>query len=188
MRKWILTYFSASAVPFFISAPFFFGGHGGAGVLSLVIGLASIYMVAYRSRRGDRRNALCVRSGWALALSGTTLAWMGLIFYLSSLTQPETPQVPLLGNWQSLVGHLVLYGICAALIEGSIWTWVSEHRLRWAFAAAAATTAYGISDEYHQSFVAGRHATVEDALVNTIAAMAAAFDIWWIAAHRTRLD
>ena len=188
MRKWILTYFSASAVPFFISAPFFFGGHGGAGVLSLVIGLASIYMVAYRSRRGDRRNALCVRSGWALALSGTTLAWMGLIFYLSSLTQSETPQVPLLGNWQSLVGHLVLYGICAALIEGSIWTWVSEQRLRWAFAAAAAATAYGISDEYHQSFVAGRHATVEDVLVNTIAAMAAAFGIWWIAARRTRLD
>ena len=146
-------------------------------MLCLLIGIAAA-VIAPCSKRNHQR----------MTFAGATLAWMGLIFYLSSLTQAETPKVHLLGNWQSLVGHLVLYGICAALMEGSIWTWVSEHRLRWAFAAAAGTTAYGISDEYHQPFVAGRHATVEDALVNTIAAMAAAFGIWWIAARRTRLD
>ena len=106
---------------------------------------------------------------------------MGLIFYLSSLTQPETPKVPGLGNWQSLVGHLVLYGICAALMEGSLWSWNSGFRLRWALAAALAATVYGISDEFHQSFVAGRHATVEDVLVNTVAAIGAAIGLWLIA-------
>ena len=109
-----------------------------------------------------------------------TLAWMGIIFYLSSLTQTEPPTVPLLGNWQSLVGHLVLYGICAALMEGSIWGWVSRFRLRWALVAAAGSSAYGMSDEFHQSFVAGRYATVEDVLVNTVAAIVAAIGLWLI--------
>ena len=131
-------------------------------------------------------------NGWRLALGGATLAWMGLIFYLSSLTQAETPKVPLLGNWQSLVGHLVLYGVCASLMEASIWGWGSGFRLRWALAAAAAATAYGISDEFHQSFVAGRFATVEDVIVNTVAAIAAAVGLWLFArrwvnrANRTR--
>ena len=106
---------------------------------------------------------------------------MGIIFYLSSLTQPETPQVPLLENWQSIVGHLILYGVCAALMEASLWSWVSGFRLRWALAAAVGATAYGISDEFHQSFVAGRHATVEDVLVNTIAATVTAVGVWLIA-------
>jgi len=116
-----------------------------------------------------------------LCLIGATIAWMGLTFYLSSLTQPETPQIPLLGNWQSLVGHLILYGVCAALMEGSLWSWGSGFRLRWTLVAIVGATAYGISDEFHQSFVAGRHATVEDVLVNTIGATVAAAGLWLIA-------
>ena len=103
-----------------------------------------------------------------------------MIFYLSSLAQAETPKVPWLGNWQSVVGHLVLYGVCASLMEGSIWSWGSGRRLRWALAAAAAATVYGISDEYHQSFVAGRFATGEDVIVNTVAAIAAAVGLWFL--------
>ena len=116
-----------------------------------------------------------------LCLAGATIGWMGLTFYLSSLTQPETPQIPLLGNWQSLVGHLILYGVCAALMEGSLWSWGSGFRLRWTLVAIVGATAYGISDEFHQSFVAGRHATVEDVLVNTIGATVAAAGLWLIA-------
>jgi VanZ family protein len=116
-----------------------------------------------------------------LCLVGATLAWMGLIFYLSSLTQPETSQIPLQGNWQSIVGHLILYGVCAALMEGSVWSWVSGFRLRWTLVAIVGATAYGISDEFHQSFVSGRHATIEDVLVNTIGATMAAAGLWLIA-------
>jgi VanZ family protein len=125
-------------------------------------------------------------NGWRLALGGATLVWMGLIFYLSSLAQTETPKIPSLGNWQSLVGHLVLYGVCAALMEGSIWSWVSRFRLRWALAAAVAATVYGISDEFHQSFVPGRHATIEDVLANTIGAIVAAVGLWLIATRWKR--
>ena len=137
-------------------------------MLCLLIGIAAA-VIAPCSRRNRQR----------MAFAGATLAWMGLIFYLSSLTQPETPKIPLPGNWQSLVGHLALYGVCASLIEASIWAWVSEFRLRWALTAAATAAAYGVSDEYHQSFVAGRYGTVEDVLVNTVAAIAAAVVLWF---------
>ena len=137
-------------------------------MLCLLIGIAAA-VIAPCSKRNRQR----------MTFAGATLAWMGLIFYLSSLTQPETPKIPLPGNWQSLVGHLALYGVCASLIEASIWAWVSEFRLRWALTAAATAAAYGISDEYHQSFVAGRYGTVEDVLVNTVAAIAAAVVLWF---------
>ena len=137
-------------------------------MLCLLIGIAAA-VIAPCSRRNRQR----------MAFAGATLAWMGLIFYLSSLTQPETPKVPSPGNWQSLVGHLALYGVCASLIEASIWAWVSAFRLRWALTAAAVAAAYGVSDEYHQSFVAGRYGTVEDVLVNTVAAIAAAVVLWF---------
>ena len=159
---------NAGTVPFIISSIFVSGGQSGAGILCLLIGITAA-VIAACSRR----------SRWRIAFAGAILAWMGLIFYLSSLTQPETPKVLLLGNWQSLVGHLALYGVCASLIEASIWAWVSVFRLRWALAAAVAAAAYGISDEYHQSFVAGRHATVEDVLVNTVAAVAASVVLWF---------
>ena len=137
-------------------------------MLCLLIGIAAA-VIAPCSKRSRQQ----------MTFAGATLAWMGLIFYLSSLTQPETPKIPLPGNWQSLVGHLALYGVCASLIEASIWAWVSEFRLHWALTAAATAAAYGISDEYHQSFVAGRHATVEDVLVNIVAAIAAAVVLWF---------
>jgi len=137
-------------------------------MLCLLIGIAAA-VIAPCSKRNRQR----------MTFAGATLAWMGLIFYLSSLTQPETPKIPLPGNWQSLVGHLALYGVCASLIEASIWAWVSEFRLRWALTAAATAAAYGVSDEYHQSFVAGRYGTVEDVLVNTVAAIAAAVVLWF---------
>jgi len=171
MPRQFLVSISSGVVPFFISAIFFYDGQTGAGVLCLAIGSIAVGFATCRSGHICRR----------VILGGGTLAWMSLIFYLSSLTQPETPQVPLLGNWQSLVGHLVLYGICAALMEGSLWSWVSGFRLRWTLVATMGATTYGISDEFHQSFVAGRHATVEDVLVNTIAAIVAAVGLWLIA-------
>ena len=171
MPRQFLVSISSGVVPFFISAIFFYDGQTGAGVLCLAIGSIAVGFATWRSGHICRR----------VILGGGTLARMSLIFYLSSLTQPETPQIPLLGNWQSLVGHLILYGVCAALMEGSLWSWGSGFRLRWTLVAIVGATAYGISDEFHQSFVAGRHATVEDVLVNTIGATVAAAGLWLIA-------
>ena len=55
--------------------------------------------------------------------SGTeAIAWMGLIFYLSSSSGPEASQglesgaVSWLGNLRSYAAHMVLYGVLEALI------------------------------------------------------------------------
>ena len=76
-------------------------------------------------------------------MSGVTLAWMGLIFYLSSLSQAEvsrpleTPAIAWLGMLRSYAAHVVLYGILASLVQASLWGWKPDYRLRWTLAAAA---------------------------------------------------
>lgn len=98
---------------------------------------------------------------WAarLALSGATIAWMALIFYLSSLSQAEVsqplelPVISWLGVLRSYAAHIVLYGVLASLAQASLWAGKPDYRIRWALAAAAFSALYGISDEYHQSLV-----------------------------------
>ena len=134
-----------------------------------------------------KRKTLLVWGLWTgrLALSGATLGWMGLIFYLSSLSQAEasqrleSPVVSWLGALRSYAAHIVLYGVLAALAQASLWGWKPDYRFRWVLAAAIFTAVYGISDEYHQSLV-GRTGSVADVIVNTIGASAAATSLWLI--------
>ncbi len=105
--------------------------------------------------------------------SGTAaIAWMGLIFYLSSLSGAEASQglesgaVSWLGDLRSYAAHIVLYAVLAALIQVALW------------GAAVLASLFGISDEYHQSFVTGRSATFVDGLVDSIAAFASSTLFW----------
>jgi VanZ family protein len=118
-----------------------------------------------------------------IAFSGATLAWMGLIFYLSSLSQAEaskpleSPVVSWLGVLRSYAAHAVLYGVLAALAQMSLWGWKPDYRLRWALAAAAFSAIYGISDEFHQSLV-GRTGSFGDVFVNAAGATVSAIGLW----------
>jgi VanZ family protein len=118
-----------------------------------------------------------------IAFSGATLAWMGLIFYLSSLSQAEaskpleSPVVSWLGVLRSYAAHAVLYGVLAALAQMSLWGWKPDYRLRWALAAAAFSALYGISDEFHQSLV-GRTGSLGDVMVNAASATVSAIGLW----------
>ncbi|HJN86004.1 MAG: VanZ family protein [Dehalococcoidia bacterium] len=114
-----------------------------------------------------------------VAASSAVLAWMGLIFYLSSLSQAEvtrpleSPTVAWMGVLQSYAAHLVLYGVLCCLTMASVGSWKSAGavcQMRWAVAAATFATMYGVSDEYHQSFAMGRSGSFGDILVNAFAA------------------
>lgn len=98
------------------------------------------------------------------------LLWMLGIFALSS--QSRGPQAPgLSGQLVAVAGHLVAFGVLAVLIAWSIG--VEFDRLsRRAVVAYAITIFYGVSDEIHQSFVPGRHATVQDVVIDAIGAAA----------------
>ncbi len=85
---------------------------------------------------------------------------MGLIFYLSSLPgesqKLNSIEIFSLGELRDYAAHLLLYGVLASLIQASLWGWISGYRLQWALIAASVASLYGVSDEYHQSFVIGR--------------------------------
>lgn len=89
---------------------------------------------------------------------------MGLIFYFSSQPSgsPALDRFPLPAG----IGHLGGYGLLALLLyrafNGSFLGW-SLQSARHTFIVALL---YGISDEFHQYFVPGRHATVTDVLIN----------------------
>lgn len=117
--------------------------------------------------------------------SGTAaIAWMGLIFYLSPLSEAEASQglesgaLSWLGDLRSYAAHIVLYAVLAALIQVALWGWSLELQLRWVIVAAVLASLFGISDEYHQSFVTGRSATLVDGLVDSIAAFASSALFW----------
>ncbi|MRR13621.1 hypothetical protein EG835_14490, partial [bacterium] len=106
---------------------------------------------------------MAARTGrWAAAAA---VVWMGVIFALSSLPGSAVP-----GRFGSL-GHFVVYFVLGALYllalrpDGFSW--------RAAVLAVVLASLYGISDEFHQSFVPGRTPDVADWLVDTSAAATA---------------
>jgi VanZ family protein len=100
------------------------------------------------------------------------LAVMAVIFYLSG--QPSTAEYP---TWEVVLrklGHVSGYALLAFA-----WWWAFRGLLSSSppgatlLAAAAVTLAYAISDEIHQSFVAGRHGTPVDVGVDAVGIAAA---------------
>ena len=119
-----------------------------------------------------------------LAFAAASAGWMGFIFYLSSLSGAEASRsleagaFSWLGELQSYAAHIVLYAVLAALILTSFWGWRLGYGLRWTIAAAVFSSLFGISDEYHQSFVTGRSATLADGLVDSVSATVSATLLW----------
>ncbi len=98
---------------------------------------------------------------------------MALIFYLSAQTSvgPELPA------WTRIVAHFTEYATLAAL-----WSWALAPLVgrRAITAAFVISVLYAITDEYHQSFVAGRDSDPLDVLTDAIGAFAAlaAIRLW----------
>jgi VanZ family protein len=94
-----------------------------------------------------------VAARWALVL-----AWMAVVFFASSISDlGRAKRVP---DW---ISHPVEYGagavlVCRALEGGRR----RPLTLSTALTATLLTTAYGVTDEYHQSFVPGRTADPAD--------------------------
>ena len=131
-----------------------------------------------------------------VGFSVATVVWMGLIFYLSSLpgVMPDDVNAHPIeavvgygrGGFRSYVGHIVLYGVLAALIQAVLWGWNLGLRVRWMIIAAITASLFGVTDEYHQSFVVGRDASGLDLLVDTAAATMSAILLWAVAIGRLR--
>ena len=116
----------------------------------------------------------------AVTLVSRPLAWlpplalMGLIFYLSA--QPDLSSG--LGNWDLFLrkgAHVTEYALLTFLWWRALGSTATSPRNALLFAYAIAV-AYAATDEFHQTFVTGRHGTPVDVLIDAIgAAIGAAF-------------
>lgn len=105
---------------------------------------------------------------------GATLSYMGLIFYLSSLSHiDQIPPIPGIDK----VLHLGAYGALAVLWTESLLRSGKNAGRRMALFVVAICSLYGISDEFHQSFVPGREVSALDWTADTLGAILGA-GIW----------
>ncbi|MEZ4645984.1 MAG: VanZ family protein [Chloroflexota bacterium] len=90
------------------------------------------------------------------------LLWMVAIFVLSN--QPKGA-IPSFGLWDFLVkkgSHFLAYGLLAGLYWWALRGGIGRsHRL-------LTTFLYAVSDEWHQSFIPGRNATVMDVMIDSV--------------------
>ena len=88
---------------------------------------------------------------------------MGTIFAFSA--QPGTEDLSTAEVVVRKLGHLIGYALLAAA-----WAWALAPSLRRRALPVAALISflYAISDEYHQSFVEGRHATPVDVGIDVL--------------------
>ena len=98
------------------------------------------------------------------------IAYMCLIFYVSSLSDPLPPVTARV--WDKLLhgaGYAVLGGLFGLALRGEGFGLPTAM-----LTGLLMTSAYGASDEFHQSFVPGRNADVTDWIVDTIGGAAGA--------------
>ncbi|RJP22647.1 MAG: VanZ family protein [Candidatus Omnitrophota bacterium] len=101
------------------------------------------------------------------------LAYMGFIFYLSSRSQFPV-DVPEWFYYFDKCVHMVLFGCLGFLF---LRAWLQGEYSRISFFAILVTiiftTLYGISDEFHQSFVPGRTPDAQDVIADAVGAILA---------------
>ncbi len=116
-------------------------------------------------------DALTERSGLAWWYWLPVVTYAGLIFYLSSLSEPEEYVPFALAELGDKVLHAVEYGLLGALCYrafrhgANVWA----ARYAWQLAIIAAAV-YGVTDEVHQAFVPLQDADVLDFLMDGIGA------------------
>ena len=94
-----------------------------------------------------------------------------VIFIQSAYPPPE--QIPRWPHIDKML-HLFVYGILGLLVCRALNTigWLKANRRRLLVLAVVLTSLYGLSDEWHQSFVPDRDASTADFLADFIGAFA----------------
>jgi VanZ family protein len=98
---------------------------------------------------------------------------MAAIFSLSSI--PDIPITEPLAISGHSIGYFVLAVLVVRALAGGLPRRIG---VRIAVVALLISVAYGVSDEFHQSFVPGREASAYDVLTDAIGALAGTIACW----------
>lgn len=101
----------------------------------------------------QNRNAVVLR--WL-----AVVAWMAAIFLASATPSRDLPNFGSLDYIVKKTGHTVAYALLALLIRRALGRDAKSTAASWFLAVS-----YALLDEFHQSFVAGRHPSLIDALL-----------------------
>jgi VanZ family protein len=106
-------------------------------------------------------------AGWWIA----TVAWMGIIFWLSS--QPDSdPGGTRLNIGVYKLAHLIVFSVLGVLVAGATRHSNTPRAAWWAWVLVVL---YAISDEIHQSFVPGRTPLVTDVAIDSLGGLVGIF-------------
>lgn len=100
---------------------------------------------------------------------------MAVIFLVSSMPHPPPPPAGLSDKSAHIVTYAVLSALAVRALAGARWAGVTSVTAALAIVVAGA---YGVTDEWHQSFVPGRHSEAVDVVADVAGAALAAGVIW----------
>jgi len=93
------------------------------------------------------------------------LAWAGLIFFVSAQPKETFQRLGFTGQALSVGGHLIVYFVLMILL-----VLAQRASTKLSNKQVLIVAIYGLSDEYHQSFVPGRTPTLVDWIVDLVGA------------------
>lgn len=101
---------------------------------------------------------------------GPAIIWMAVTFYISHQSAVSIP----LGA-PDYVAHGVSYaGLGVMFMRALAGGRLSAMSWKWVLVATILGGLYGVSDEFHQSFVPGRHSSFSDVVADTVGSLAGA--------------
>ena len=106
-----------------------------------------------------------------------------MIFVLSSEPNLPAPPGPLLDTLLKKTCHVLTYGVLAWLFWRALCQYADGSPLL-RVVSVGLTVLYGISDEYHQTFVPGRYGRLWDVVIDGGGAVTAMLLDWWLARRR----
>jgi VanZ family protein len=107
------------------------------------------------------------------------LVWAGVIFFLSS--RPTLP-IPSLFPLQDKLEHMVAYGLLGFLVSGA--RQLRGNPVSFIGTSVVLCGLYGLSDEFHQSFVPGRDADIYDLCADVAGALIGSYVLYQLLNRR----
>jgi VanZ family protein len=111
-------------------------------------------------------NATSRRAQTALWLP--VLIWAAVIFAFSATPNLRVAQAADLDFVIRKAGHMFVFGVLAVLIWRALAYSAVRRAMLWSLAL---TVGYAASDEFHQSFTAGRHPSLVDVGIDSVGAL-----------------